>query len=211
MGSNGSSGDGSASSQGTQTSGDESSTTMDLPMGCTFLPDEEGDLATITLRNLTERPILVGRDGGCDFEPFDLLDPSGQAIAWHRGSCTTTCESIAKGECIYCGACAGSTFLRLDPGAEYSVEWAQTQIEEMDLPLDCTDACEPSCGRPDMVAAGEYAFVSFAREVCEGDACLCPAGESACTLTPEEVELSEPVATTVMSLLPTNVVEIVFE
>ncbi len=206
--SSGSSGDDPASG----TSGAESGTTTGALMGCTVLPDEAGELVTIILRNLTERPILVGRDTGCDFEPFDLVDPFGQFLAWHRGSCTNTCESISKGECIYCGSCGGSTFLRLEPGAEFSVEWAQTRMQTVDIPADCTDACEPSCSRPEMVEVGEYGFTSYVREVCEDESCLCAAGETACTVMLEEVELAEPESTSVISVLPsTTAVEIVFE
>ena len=168
-------------------------------------------MTTVTLRNLAPFPILMGRDAGCEFEPFDLAAPTGEFIAWHRSSCANSCESIVSGDCIFCGACAGSTFLRLDTGAAYEIEWPQTRVDSMPVPTDCANACEPTCGHVSAVEGGEYTFTAFVQGACEDDACLCPPGESACLVTLEDPQFPDTVSFTTTSVLPADAIEIVFE
>jgi hypothetical protein len=179
--------------------------------------DQVGPEVTIALVNTGADPVYVANLGYCSFDAFEILDPEGQAIRWHRSTdCEPACSDPA-GECIQCvgqGPCnfpAGP--IMIAPSGRYEVKWPSMILESVPLPGGCPtgQGCAGSCSLGSPPPAGEYtlramASGSFGCDLPEPELCMCmPNAEGWCSLG-EYGSVIDPVAAQGLLDYPNQVV-----
>lgn len=170
----------------------------------------------IVVRNTRDTPVYLMTRDDCTFNHVHV---SGDAGHWPSGDCEPTCAQVIAGSCQCPGACAAPQLLRVEAGAEYTLDWAYLLVPDTVAPTCvATDLCAAGdCPRATAPPDGSYtisADVLFAPSECEGpdDPCACPAGESWCVTsaivgggTPPDLELD------VAITLPDGPLELVVE
>lgn len=123
--------------------GDESETGGSGDAACEAFWDEPpGNSVAIEVRNTRAEPIFLPVPCGVDW--LTIENEAGHA--WPPPFCADSCETMMGGGCSTCGGCAVAAYVRVEPGAQYVVDWPGLVFEVVDTPETCVEQlCAETC------------------------------------------------------------------
>lgn len=164
---------------------DAPTVTGDTPTGATgepascekFLPDELGPGVDIVLRHTGTAAIFVPAASCAGIPRLMILDAAKQDFFSAGSDCSPSqCEEFMSLDVceVGCDACGAPSVARIEPGAEFTIQWPGGRGVEMQIGADCAPGtdCQGECLRPTQAAAGDYQIVLPAFRACTGG-CAC--------------------------------------
>jgi hypothetical protein len=162
-------------------------------------PEKVGSPVELRFINDGAEAVFVREVYGCSEQWFELSQ-GDQLLDEGPGSCDT-CEQVIDGTaCGGCSvvACTGLSFVRIEPGATFTLTWPGVLYEKIAWPAECAhdpkqcgEAPPLECTAPTDAPDGQYSVrvvQAFAPSMCFGDTCECPDGADTCTLAAREYE-----------------------
>lgn len=152
-------------------------------------PEKVGSPVELRFINDGTEAVFIREVYACTDQWFELSQ-GDEILAEGPGGCDTCKEILEEGDCGGCVqvACKGLSFVRIEPGATFTVAWPGVLYEEVEWPMECAyDATSCFMAPASCVApkAAEGAFSvrvvqAFEVSMCGGGPCECTNGAETC-------------------------------